>query len=148
MSKPKEPEDKTTTTAKEANDAASRNASEAAAKDTAGKGAGEGQGDGKEAAGKTGGAKEGRREAAKDLKPGGEFVTAKGHDQLVQQHELVDKTREERDEANREGHEKNLQAQDEEAEQIEKANENFVASGKEDNRNTPIVHADGSKSWT
>jgi hypothetical protein len=50
-------------------------------------------------------------------------------------------------EANREGHDKNIQRIEEQAEQAAANSEKGPTSGKEWNRNTPRIDANGNKHW-
>lgn len=81
-------------------------------------------------------------------------VNPRAPEEVAKQHEAVDAEREARNEANREGHEKNMEAIEAAAHEAQARTAHaddhrakHVPTGKENNRNTPRVLADGTKVW-
>lgn len=92
-------------------------------------------------------------EAERD-KDGPHVNNPRAPEAVAKQHELVDKLKEDRNEANRPGHEKNMERLEHEAQEAQARTEhahdpraNHVPTGKQDNRNTPRIDADGTKHW-
>ncbi len=74
-----------------------------------------------------------------------------GHEDTERQHEAEQKRREERNDANREGHDKNMQRIEDEANEAQSRTEkgayDHKPTGRQRDRNTPVINKDGSKSW-
>lgn len=95
-------------------------------------------------------AREKADEAAKQPPPDTE-AQAKAADPLKaealqRQHDRVDKANAELNARNAEGHAKNMQRIEREAEQAQR-NTKELTSGKENNRNTPRIDKYGNKTW-
>jgi hypothetical protein len=96
-------------------------------------------------------AKEAEAAKAKEDDKPTETVVQADTDAVKAQHEAVDKAMEDLNARNEAGHQKNMEAIEAAAEEAkahtEKPDASHVPTGKEWNRNTPVVHEDGSKSW-
>lgn len=96
---------------------------------------------------------------AEDLKAEGErenvkVVNPRAPEAVARQHQEVDAFMEKRNEENREGHEKNMERAEAEAQEAQARTAhaddhraNHVPTGKQFNRNTPRVLPDGTKVW-
>lgn len=75
-------------------------------------------------------------------------------DAVARQHDQVDAEMDKRNEQNRPGHEKNMERIEAEAHEAHARTEhadnhlaNHVPTGKQRNRNTPVIDKDGNKRW-
>ena len=81
------------------------------------------------------------------VRPLHELEGAANADRVMQQHNAVEQTLEKRNSANEEGHEKNMAKIEEEAELAHENTRRAVPTGREDNRNTPVIDKAGNKHW-